>query len=385
MKENFDISIIKRLREVINSSPIFSAGEHKAKYNLICAVMDRVETCIDYMSNHKQAPKTEEELIVYLVFGAMLRDAVFELYKAIFDRKPQSKDDRYFKKTYIESPIYNPEKEAPSDDHFFEYIRSLVFAHPTETSRAHFLKNGETQYSPWVIASDAIANLFGKVDYVGVRIYSNLCEEIISLRFPFSILVDYITSRYEILDSVIEWAESEIQRKKEEWSLQTIDRRLPPIDMLNRMCSILKERYQSTSDIQEISDHLTCPLTSDDNFSAVDEYRNALISFLPDLCDRIERQEELSKAAIFQVLNAQPQKIHEMASYQLEKIYTYLELHPEEEADTNYKWGRIQLKHFYDQFAKKWVYIDMNNMPAKEMLLLVHVSCYLEKTEQEKR
>lgn len=77
--------------------------------------------------------------------------------------------------------------------------------------------------------------------------------------------------------------------------------------------------------------------------------------------------------------------MHQMAHYQLEKIYSYLD----ERSDcidpaSNEYWGLQQAYEFSQEFAKNWVTIDVRTMQYDEIKLLVAVACYLEKEKQDK-
>ena len=74
----------------------------------------------------------------------------------------------------LNSQIYNPDAKTPTDDEFFEYFRSLSFAHPAETNRQKFKRPDEVQYSPWVIVNRDVVELKGCKYTVGVRIYTSL-------------------------------------------------------------------------------------------------------------------------------------------------------------------------------------------------------------------
>ena len=67
-------------------------------------------------------------------------------------------------------------------------------------------------------------------------------------------------------------------------------------------------------------------------------------------------------------------------SYQLEKIFTYLD--DEYSTGANYTFGLMQAGDFAEGFAKKWVVICPQEMPICEIHLLVRTACYLEAQAQ---
>lgn len=85
------------------------------------------------------------------------------------------------------------------------------------------------------------------------------------------------------------------------------------------------------------------------------------------------------------IIYERPKDMHQMAHYQLEKIYSYLD----ERSDcidpaSNEYWGLQQAYEFSQEFAKNWVTIDVRTMQYDEIKLLVAVACYLEKEKQDK-
>lgn len=240
MSELFDPELCREFRDTINSSPIFSRGNLKHKYSLLSAVMDRVDTCTDYLNAHTGFPNSEVEFIVFFVFGAMLRDAIQELLVNIYKKNSKmyseiASESSFFKEPYINSSIYNSNKDIPTDDKLFEYMRSLVFAHPVETSRAKFLQDGETQYSPWVIVNPEIRTWFKYSDGVGIRIYSSVTDKIQNFVIPLKALQDYLQVWYGKIVLATEWAKKEIEKKEKEWLLQRINRCANSVEILRQI------------------------------------------------------------------------------------------------------------------------------------------------------
>ncbi len=253
------------LRDAINSSTVFLYDpKYLAQYNLSCAVMDRLDTCISKLEQYGDYPESEEELLSFMMFSCMVVDAVQEIIMELTGCKREdllsgtNEDYKFFGDIYKKSEIYNPNVEMPVDDKFFEYLRSLMFAHPFETSRAKFLKPKEKQYSPWVIVNNAISGLLGAKDLVGVRIYSNQSENIIDLHFPFSTLKSYIASRYERIQKATEWVKEQIRITEENWKKVKVNRFQDAIDVFKEIKGILISRYEDASSSQEAIECLEC-------------------------------------------------------------------------------------------------------------------------------
>ncbi|MFT9057616.1 MAG: hypothetical protein ABF449_13610, partial [Ethanoligenens sp.] len=158
MNEFLDTSLCKEFRKAINESPIWSHEEcYKEHYNLFCAVMDRIDSCTDYLNRHSDTPGTETDFLVFLMFGCMVLDAVKQVLGQLglpyeFIAQDKASSYQYFKEYCTDYPLELKDELCPTDDKFFEYFRSITFAHPFETNRPKFFQKGEIQYSPWVIA-----------------------------------------------------------------------------------------------------------------------------------------------------------------------------------------------------------------------------------------
>lgn len=431
-KENafLDFSISRNFREVINSSPIFQNDSSiKGSWNLICAVMDRLDSSVQYLNdNTSEKPQSEEEFMIFLMFADMVYNAVRKLFdnlKIPYPYKDESNIDskRYFSDVYISFFCENEYcmtgtsmretygcsfdgcrtdscflkqtgfvKDIPTDDNFFEYLRALAFAHPFETSKhkKFFAQKGSEHYSPWVIIGQRITEtISGVKNMVGVRIYSNKFLDdigILDLCFPFDLLKEYIKSRYDLLMVATEWAEQEIKKFEAAWSKRKVNRELTPIEMLKDIKSILLARYEedSTYSIETAIEYLECPISLQENLTAIEIYRKALIATLPTLCDAIDAvdNDNYYSETFNDILHAHPKKEHQMAHYQREKIFGYLR---EGVGRDNITWGLTQSEYFANEYAKKYVTIKPRQMDFTEIKLLVTVAGYFEKKKQESK
>ena len=383
-------SFCREFREAINASPIFCYDPtYMSRYHLSCAVMDRLDTCIEKLNTYGEYPDSEEDFLVFMMFAAMATDAIKEILAQLGVHKKKDpiynsdEDYRFFSEAYINSPIYNPNAKIPTDEEFFEYFRSLSFAHPAETSRQKFKRQDEVQYSPWVIVNRDIMRLRGYEDTVGVRIYTSLKEDILDLRISFSALKEYVRSRYERISLATKWALEQIENAKAQWRKIKINRNQSAIDILYEIDKVLESRFEHTYSVKEAIRYMECKLTDDSNKSAVAEYRNAIINQLPMLCDAVDNLNHGLAEEVCYELYKRPHRMHEMASYQLEKIFSYLGDNHSPNAPSDVIYGLQQAKYFSEGFAQKWVKIDVNSMSHTEIQLLVRTACYLERREQQ--
>ncbi len=285
----------------------------------------------------------------------------------------------HFSSVCLKPPFELPLDKCPNDDKFFEYFRSLVFAHPTKTNRPKFFKAGEIQYSPWVIANSKITAIMSKRDdYVGVRVYTNLSEEMFNILISFNRLKKYVQSRYTLIEMIINKITSMINEQEIEWKKRKVNRTLPTLDILHDIQSIFDERHVDYT-VENFISYLSCRLSNTENVKSVTQFREALLNLIPRLCDAVDNMEYNKCYDVIAIANVSPLSTHEWYQYQIEKIFTYLD---DENGERNIGWGLQQANNFAQEFAKKWVTIDTETMSFDEIKLLVRTACYLEWKEQ---
>lgn len=387
MGEFLNTKISTNFRKAINESNIFNYDpEHKENYNLFCAVMDRMDSSVLYLNNNANPPKTEQELLFFVMYSCMILDGVKHLLKSldlsfVYDKREDDDSCKFFKDICLSEPLNISEEECPTDNKFFEYFRSLSMAHPFETNRPKFFQKKEIQYSPFVIPNSNFMSIRGINDGIGIRIYSNKFEEIKDLVFSFNTLKEYINSRFILMEKATKKVYQIIAEKEDEWKKEKVTRNLSPIETLEEIIELLKRRHEDTYKVELVIKMLDYPLTEIENKDIVSLYREVITNSIPYLIESIEELNyEKLEDIFYNILYVRPKLSHEMAHYQLEKIYGYLNIGDEE--SSNYAWGLQQAQFFSDKFAKKWVKININEMDAEEIKLLIRIACYFEKEEQ---
>ena len=373
--------VYREFRNAFNETPLFMYNEeYKTCFNLFCAVTDRLESCIEYLNGHAETPKTEEDFLSFVMFSCMVLDAVKHVLKQLDIEKIDKID--YFQNICLSKPLNIEKHKCPTDDKFFEYLRSIMFAHPFETNRPKFFMKHEIQYSPWVIANNPATKFRGIKDGVGVRIYSNKFDEIKDLIFSFDVLKKYIKSQYLLLDLATEKVKEIVSLKEIEWKKHKINRSIDYLDILKEIKDILKLRHEEYYDVETVIRYMGCKNTLKENLTSVERFKQGIIEIIPDLCDAIDSLNyEMATEKLDYILHQRPWKMHSMANYQLGKIYCDLN---ETQIVSKREWALEQVELFSKEFAKKWVTIIPQEMSFDEIKLLVTVSCYLEKIEQEK-
>lgn len=381
-------TIYCELREAINSTSIFDQDKsYLAQFNLCCAVIDRLETCVRRLNQYGEYPKSEEDLLIFMMFACMAVDAVKKILEGMkVDIKSENfstpnEENCYFADVYKRSPIYNPEKAVPNDDKFFEYLRSLMFAHPFETSRAKFLRKDEKQYSPWVIASRPLRAFSRCSDSVGVRIYTNQTDEIIDLLVPFALLKEYIKSRYERLKMATKWVYKQIAIVQKKWKEDKVSRDNGAVDTMIEIDRILSARHFDSYPCREAISLLKCAVTIDKNRKPVEIFRNAIIAAIPELSDAVDNLDNGRVDGILHSIFEYPDTMYNSANYHLSKIFA---IQTDEIDDNSIIKKRIvsYADAFAGHFAKRWVTINAETMTYCEIRLLVRTACYLERKKQ---
>lgn len=383
MEDFLPTDICEEFRTAINSTPIFMYNEdYKGTFNLFCAVMDRMDSCIQYLNNHAEAPETEERFLFFIMYSCMVLDAVKHLNKALgLNNNKEDDPYKYFKEVCTSPPLNISIDKCPTDDKFFEYIRSLSMAHPFETNRPKFFKKGETHYSPWVIPHRKHHPFRNDKDGVGIRVYSNKFDHIQDIFFSFDLLKKYIRSRFIKIKLVTNEIYNIIHETENDWKNVHISSSLTPIETFKEIKTILQQRHEDTHVIESVIEYLEYTTTDPDNKEIVSLYKREIEGLVPKMIAYIKSLEhEKLHDILFDIIHPRPRFSHEMAHYQLEKIYGYLT--PDHINSSDYMWGLQQAEIFTENFASKWVTINVNNMNATEIKLLVSTACYFEKKEQ---
>lgn len=401
---------VKDFREEINRFKIFSsAPEFKEKWNFICTVMDRLDSCVKYLNEHANYPESEVNFIAFLTFACMVKDAIHNMYKVIGLEYPYTECNIYFKDIYVkhhypdDNSFFKASKNPPADDKFFEYFRALAFAHPFETNRHYqngLMQKGETQYAPWVIVSQIASTLLNIEDAVGVCIYSNKFDETLHLRFSFNTLKEYIQSRYNLINEFIKWAKNKNQEYIEKWKKRKVNRNQTSLQILQEIKEIIKERCNQTPvsnyDVDRAIQYLSCKVNDGKNTDVINKYRDILQSKVVHLCNAIDdydfnshdnfTDDEANK--FLQVLSSDLKYSYGHFNYHLEKIDDYLpdtnEIYNNTIDSEDIKWGMNCVLEFAKEFAQHYVKIDIYSMTFLEIKLLVQIACYLERCNQEK-
>ena len=408
-----DNTIINDFRDAVNSSNIFYyEDEYKCLWNLICSMMDRIDSCIKYINSFDISQfETEESLVNFMTYCSLIYNAVLQLFRSIGDldeyyKSKEKNKFEVFKEDFARfMSLYdeNINDSKSTDDEFFEFLRSIMFAHPTDTHRPKFVKKGDKLFSPFVLIKpifmDDIKNA------IGVAIYSLIDDKTIHFWFSANHLIDFVRSKYELLRIATEWVNEQIQRYSNKWKQTKVNRHLQGVELLNNIKCILEERHDDeVYSINEAIKLLECEVSDKTNFNIVLEYKEKLIDTFDELSDWVDslQSDEKYPENFYKMLNPRPKILYPDAHYQIEKIDEYLDdriIDFREYIDkrnnyiktnndailSNFEWGVFQAEMFFIDLGKYYVHFDLSKIcTAEEVRLLSRVALYFEMKNQEK-
>lgn len=377
-----DESLCSNLRYVVNSHDMFYRDETERQYfALLCATMDRVEDCARELRTYGDRFLNQNHALLFMMHASIVRDAIRTIawnlgvqYKEIVQSSPS------FFGTVCCNDLGLSATKIPDDDAFFEYIRSLTFAHPLGTSRASLLRKGEVQYSPFVNVRSF--DVEDADNCLIIYIYSNMHTEQIILHVSIEALKGYLHNRYMLLENITKALQQRIVDKENIWRQRKVKRDISQIEILEDILSIQEERYIHTYEIRSLISILKCRFTDSKNQESLNKVHQDISDMIPALCDAVDNMNnEEFFTLIDTIVDARPKQTYESFGYHMEKIFAYLN---DDVLSLDKNWGLQQADDFSKRFAQKWVKIDVHNMDFEEIKVLVMVACYLEAQEQER-
>lgn len=383
--ELLDWGIAYEVHRLIDETDLYKYNATvKAQFDLICVVIDRLHDAVDYLNEHEDTPQNDEGVFLFWVYACMVHDAVKQIFIGLGLRYPwedagDPENFKFFGNIAKAHPLNIPKDMCPTDDKFFEYLRSMSFAHPFKTDRPKFFAQGEIQYSPFVIHGHSSGAAPGEEESIGVRIYSNQFTDIVDVRIPYKTLLAYVKSRYEKMRVVSRHIEGLIQRQEEVWRKRPINRNQPTEDLLREIVKRLEERGKDSGLAKEALKYYTMPISSGRplNEENVARFRKVISELVPKWCDLVDDldHEGLINALEVVVLPDIPlAPKYQNVGYQLEKIA----IHLGDSDEAHARWAKSQLKSFAGGFAKEWVEIEADAMSVDEAHLLVAVACFFD-------
>ena len=384
-----DKNIIRTLRETVRDNQFLShEDEYQPHINLLYAIMDRMDSCVNYLNSHTKHPKKEMDFLFFFMTCCTINDAVQQFFEAVSRTSPKasrsthSSDDthHFFRETCERNNIRNVKGnkvgEIPTDEMFFKYIRSLIFAHPFETNKSSVIPDNTRQFSPYVLI-DTSYFLDAQKDEIAIRVYSDDPKQEKYIRIAFNAIKVYIKYKYEQISKIIEWIECQKSIVHNRWKQRMVNRNLSIDEMLLDAREICKERHvEYLGDIEDLYTFLTYRLTDiKRNIESVGIYRKAIIDAIPQICDAVDTLDTDALYTIPEQLLF-PRDIQSSFGnfdYFVSKISiadddVFFKIAAEIFTKETKSWG--------------WVKIDIDKMDTEEIRLLVSASCYLQMQQE---
>ena len=359
----------------------------KAKFNMICAVMDRIDSASRYLNDHSNYPNNESDYLMFMNYACMIQDALINIEHQLdgFKSSYPGAADEFFGTVFDISPLKKYSIIRPDDLLFFRYLRSISFAHPFKTDKSKFLQKDIEHYSPMVTFNSHYRPLVGYEECICILIYPNKGNDSF-LYVPWESLLGFIQSQYELFSQFTTWITEKLEAQITEWKTQKIDRSGTVPEILQRLIDLIHNRYDSFANpsveddyqnskawaLYELLRDYTLELSDTSNAPSVEAYRKAISDSIPELCDILDNVgdwDEVTSRFLF----AHPKTMHSGCGYELEKIHAM-----SEKNYTSIYVGRNFADDFSKGFARKWVHIDAHKMSVEEIQLLANVACYLE-------
>lgn len=349
--------------------------EDSRNYHLICAIMDRMQRATRYLNNKNDYPKSDEEYLLFMVYACMIKNAVDILSKYLKAQNvvPESAKSCHFREVCINPPLSIEDRLIPSDDNFWEYLRSLSFAHPFETDRQAFLKvDKNTHLSPYIILYNNINAYCCKINNICIKVYVNDGSDF-ELNIPWQDFLAYVQTCYDRLEYFSIWVKNELEHTYAEWKSHQIDRSKDCHSILIQLANELKARNDDQVYlIDQILNDYTCEISDESNNESIQKYRTAITGILPTICDAVEENGTLMNI-LKDHLFVLPRHSYPDCSYDIAKIENMID-----GGFMSVKIGKECAKEFAKEFAHKWVCIEPYRMEINEIIMLTHAACYLE-------
>ncbi len=389
IKPNLDERKIDKFRDLVNSTNIFYKDDkYKTYWNMICAFMDRIDDAIKFLNSTElinDENGKQEDFIIFMVYCDIIVSSIEKLSKRLSIDLPMTKD----------SNIFNEVGDGTgNDDLFFKHIRHLSFAHSIETShKSPYVEKGEIKYSPYIINGGPF-----DIDSIVITVYSTIPEKdderlVVSKKS----LIEYIEKKYNLLDYLINYLESEIVINLERLQSDIIEITENPITTLKNLKIAAVKRYDDSliKHIDECIYILEYTTENDRNQSAVNKFKEYLIGHLDDFIELYQNVDPEIEAHVFKSYYFKWNIDLSNANYIMEKIRLYLtEDHAGENTyifdptsdfnpctTSSVDWGFQQLRIFKRTFSDNIVDINYTDS-FKDIQLLVTTALYIDNLDK---
>ena len=385
MKDLLDQKVCDSMYDILNHTTIFQYDEDlKARHSQVCAVLDRLRHAVSWVNRHLETPTgihAPTQLMTFMMFASLIKDSIEKLRSdlglsaVIFDKgRPESR--QFFSSVCQREPLNISASECPTDDAFFQYFRSLVFAHSGKVEMSQeILRSGEVQYCPFIVERGLKQYANEPDDYVGVMIYSTEKDRDWKiLRVRFTALKAYLKSRYESLGLILLKIKKKLKADRKAWTKIRVDPTLSPLEQLKFMRKEFEHRCQGrmSYEVERLVELLEAPCSLSENQEYVDAYHKEIEKALPQLVKCFERLDYSGFIAIVDHFAEHEIDESRKLNYTLRKMFQYLN------EEGRREWATCDIDMIAQDFVKKWVHLDQKGMTDNELKMLITLVCYNE-------
>lgn len=376
----------------INNKPQISTNS----WNQICGIMDRIQDTLHYINNMKLGNYSGAygscfDFYEFLMHVSVIIDSINWLTK-IFEI-PKEKIDAI---TNSSSCFHNRGyTQNGNDKKFFEYLRSLVVAHPVETSRHpdYIPKEDIMHICPFVLSSDSIgARLLAmtknkKFDY-DVVIYVSSNAESCNKHLYISIneIKKYLNKWINFLSVIVLYIDKYNNDVDNFYKQRKIKTELEFNNYYEYIDALIKEsdeRFDTTASLKEAKFLLECESTIKKNNYYIDKYKNAIKYGIDDYHKILQNIERDDKSSILDLVTMPPigdtGKYNDSGIFYADEKTLYLYgTYSKDDED----WGREQMEtHLFPIIKDMGLEIN-RQCPSKEYLLIYKTALYFKALQE---
>lgn len=335
-KIKLDEELSYKLRNAINDNQDISIKKefnNKNAWNIICAVMDRIDDLVYYLNNKelKKDFNNAFDFIEFINASSVLIDCIDRIGK-VYGTKFNELSTNIFKEKYINEDIRDCYKkegildEKENDTQYFKYLRSLSSVHPVKTNNHQIYMSDDLEVSPYVVWNNGLIHDLDKGEII-VLVY-NETDDYKYIFVKMNEVFDFIKARYEFI--------TEIVKKIESYNKELIDILKTKVikspmefenynDYLNNLILESENRCPSiTSDIIDVKEQINITITNPRNNKHYERYVEALkyaMTFIHKaLQDMDFKFTEDNEQLLFDLLNPSKTYTKKDYHYNLEKI-----------------------------------------------------------------
>jgi len=375
-----------------NNKPQISTNS----WNQICGIMDRIQDTLYYINrmelgNYSGAYRSCFDFYEFLMHVSVIIDSISWLTK-IFEIPKEKIETITNSSSCFNNKGYT---QKGNDKKFFEYLRSLVVAHPVETSRHpdYIPKEDIMHICPFVLYSDSVvAQLLAnekKFDYdVVIYVSSNAESNNKHLYINIDEIKKYLNKWINFLPVIVRYIDkynNDVDNFYKQKKIKTETEFDNYYEYIDELIKESDERLDTTSSLKEAKFLLECESTIKKNNYYIDKYKNAIKYAIKDYHKILQNIERDDKSNILDLVTTPPmgdiEKYQDTGIFYADEKTLYLYgTHGNDDED----WGRKQMENHLFSIIKD-MGLEINTLcSSKEYLLIYKTALYFKSLQENK-